>query len=125
VAAVSWIERSVEERLAQAARNGELSAPHLEGKPLADLDRQRADGWWADQFVRRELSHDRRQAAEAAAARARAGFWRATGVAELHELVVAANAAIARANVNLVDADRLVPFDTTDIERRWRTLHPG
>ena len=74
---VSWIERVIEERLAQAAAAGELDAPHLNGKPLPDLDRPREQGWWADQFVRRELSHDRRKVAEAAAAEARAGFWRA------------------------------------------------
>lgn len=119
---MSWIERAVEERLAQAARRGELSVPHLAGKPLADLDEQRPQGWWADQFARRELSHDRRRAAEAAAARARAGFWRAETLDELRERVGAANRAIARANVNLIDSDRLDPFDVADIERRWNAL---
>jgi multidrug efflux pump subunit AcrA (membrane-fusion protein) len=121
---VSWIERVLEERLAQAARTGELSVPHLEGKPLADLDRQRQQGWWAEQFVARELSHDRRKAAESAAASARAGFWRAESVDELRERVGAANAAITTANLNLVDADRLEPFDAREIESRWRALHP-
>lgn len=50
VGVVSWIERSVEERLAKAAANGELRVPELEGKPLADLDQPRNSGWWADQF---------------------------------------------------------------------------
>ena len=71
---MSWIERSVEERLAKAAESGELRAPTLEGKPIDDLDRQRDQGWWADRFVERELSHDRRERAEAAAAAARVGF---------------------------------------------------
>lgn len=121
---MSWIERVLEERLAQAARTGELSVPHLEGKPLADLDRQRQQGWWAEQFVARELSHDRRKTAESAAASARAGFWRAESVDELRERVAAANAAIATANLNLVDADRLEPFGAREIESRWRDLHP-
>lgn len=119
---VSWIERAVEERLAQAARNGELAAPHLEGKPLDDLDRQRPQGWWAERFVERELSHDRRVRAEADAAAARAGFWRTATADELQAAVAAANAAIARANVNLLPADRLDPFDLADIEARWRRL---
>jgi hypothetical protein len=121
---MSWIERVLEERLAQAARTGELSVPHLEGKPLADLDHQRQQGWWAEQFVARELSHDRRQAAEAAASAARAGFWRAESVAELRERVGAANAAITNANINLVVSDRLDLFDADDVESRWRALHP-
>lgn len=119
---MSWIERAVEERLAQAARNGELSTPHLEGKPLDDLDRQRPQGWWADRFVARELSHDRREKALAEAASARAGFWRTATLDELHAAVDAANAAIARANVNLLPADQLEPFDAADIEARWRRL---
>jgi multidrug efflux pump subunit AcrA (membrane-fusion protein) len=116
---MSWVERLVEERLARAAANGELDAPHLEGKPLPDLDRPRGQGWWADRFVQRELSHDRRTVAEAAAAQARAGFWRAATEDELRERVGAANAMIATANLNLIDADRLDPFDWPDIRDRW------
>lgn len=120
---MSWIERTVEQRLAQAARNGELSVPHLEGRPIADLDRQRPDGWWAERFVRRERSHDRRQAALAEAAVARAGFWRAADVDELHARVAATNAELRRVNAGLVDDDVIELFDPADVERRWRELH--
>lgn len=119
---MSWIERAVEERLAKAAAAGELDTPHLAGKPLPDLDRPREQGWWAQQFVRRELSHDRRKAAETAAAAARAGFWRAATEGDLVARVQAANEAIDRANVNLVDADRLERFDLDDICARWTRL---
>lgn len=109
--------------MAEAASSGELDAhPALRGRPIADLDRPRPQGWWAEQFVRRELSHDRRRVAETAAAVARAGFWRAATATELHERVRAANEAIARANVNLVDADRIDRFDPEQIEARWRAL---
>ena len=120
---MSWIERSVEERLARAAADGELETPHLKGKPIADLDRPRQQGWWAEQFVRRELSHDRRVRAEAAAAAARAGFWQAPTIDDLRQRVRDANAAIGHANVNLVEADRLDCFDPGDVEARWRQLH--
>jgi Domain of unknown function (DUF1992) len=119
---VSWIERVIEERLAQAAASGELDTPHLKGKPLPDLDRPREQGWWADQFVRREMSHDRRRVAEAASAEARAGFWRAGSVDELRELVSAANVAIAKANLNLIASDHLPLFDWPDVRDRWTTL---
>ncbi len=119
---MSWIDRMLEERLVRAAAEGELRAPTLEGRPIADLDRPRTPGWWAEQFVRRELSHDRRERALAAAAAARAGFWRADTIEELHVRVRAADAAIVRANVNLVDSDRLDRFDLADVERRWREL---
>lgn len=120
---MSWIERSIEERLARAAAEGELDTPHLTGRPIADLGQQRSQGWWAEQFVRRELSHDRRTTAEAAAAAARAGFWRAPDLAVLRERVRDANAAIAQANINLIDSDRLPLFDVADVEERWHRLH--
>lgn len=120
---VSWIDRILEERLARAAAEGELDAhPALKGKPIGDLHHQREQGWWAKQFVERELSHDRRQIAEHTAAAARAGFWRADSVDELRGLVASANAAIAEANINLVATDRLAPFDLADIETRWVQL---
>lgn len=118
---MSWVERSVEERLANAAAAGELDTPELNGMPL-DLDSHRGQGWWADQFTRRELSHDRRKVAEEAAESAQVAFWRSGDRAELLGLVRDANDAIGRANINLVDADRLPPFDPADIERRWRQL---
>ncbi len=106
----------------RAAEDGELRAPSLEGRPLHDLDRSREQGWWANRFVARELSHDRRQLAEVEAAGARAGFWRAVSPDEVRGRVAVANAAIARANLDLVDADRLTPFDLADVEARWRRL---
>jgi hypothetical protein len=119
---MSWIERVLEERLAQAAADGELSAPRLEGKPLADLHWERPQGWWAQQFVQRELSHDRRVVAVAAAASSQAGFWRCADVESVRDAVRRANDAIARANVNMVDADRLPLFGADDIVERWRRL---
>lgn len=119
---MSWIERALEERLAQAAAAGELDVPHLHGKPLPDLDQQREQGWWAAQLARRERSHDRRTAADAAAAHARAGFWRAATEAELRDRVADANAMIARANINLIESDQLALFDWPDIRDRWRDL---
>jgi hypothetical protein len=118
---VSWVERSVEERLANAAAAGELDTPALKGLQL-DLDTPRGQGWWADQFTRRELSHDRRKVAEAAAGVARAGFWRATSLDELRERVREANESVVRANINLIATDRLETFDRADIEARWRRL---
>ncbi len=118
---MSWVERSVEERLANAAAGGELDTPELKGKQL-DLDTHRGEGWWADQFTRRELSHDRRRVAVEAAEAARVAFWRADDVDVLRDRVRQANEAIARVNINLVEADRLTPFDPADIERRWERL---
>lgn len=114
--------RAVEERLAQAAANGELDTPTLHGKPIADLDRQRPAGWWADQFVARERSHDRRKVADHEAALDRAGFWRCTDVEALRVAVTRANDRIDAANFNMIPADRLDRFDVDDIIDRWRRV---
>lgn len=112
----------VEERLAKAAADGELAAPHLEGKPIADLHWERPEGWWAKRFFERELSHDRRSDALQSAATARAGFWRCSDEASVRDAVLQANAAIDRANVNIVPADQVDRFDLDDIVDRWRRL---
>ena len=116
------MERIVEERLAEAAANGQLAAPALEGKPIADLHWERPQGWWAKRFVERELSFDRRVAAERAAATARARFWRCDDETMVRTAVDTANAAIERANINMVPTDRLPTFDPDDIVDRWRGL---
>lgn len=119
------LSRALEERLAQAAANGELDAPErLRGKPIADLDQPRPPGWWADQFVARERSHDRRAVAEKQAAVARAGFWRCDDLDTLRTSVAAANTAIDAANLKLIESDRLERFDLDDVSERWRRLHP-
>jgi len=121
---MTWMSRAVEERLAQAAANGELDTPdRLKGKPIPDLDRPRAPGWWADQFVARERSHDRRATAESEAAAARTRFWRCEDLDTLRESVTVANEAIDTANLNLIESDRLERFDADDIVARWHRLH--
>ncbi len=118
---MSWVERLVEERLAHAAAAGELDTPTLRGKPL-DLDQPRGEGWWAEQFVKRELSHDRRKTAELVVSQALVRFWQADTIEQLRIFVGEANQAIVRANINLVEEDRLAIFDPGDIEARWRRL---
>ena len=120
---MTWTPRSVEERLAQAVANGELDAPdRLKGKPIADLDRPRPAGWWAEQFVARELSHDRREAAARDAAAARARFWRCDDIEAVRASVAVANAAIDHANLNMIESDRLDRFDVDDVFARWQEL---
>jgi len=120
---MTWTSRSVEERLAQAVASGELEPPdRLKGKPIADLDRPRPAGWWAEQFVVRELSHDRREVAARQAATARAGFWRCGDIEAVRTSVAVANAAIDHANLNMIESDRLARFDVDDICARWREL---
>jgi DnaJ homologue, subfamily C, member 28, conserved domain len=122
---MSWVSRMVEQRLANAAEAGELDGGSLKGKPLPGIDTQRPDGWWAEQFVKRELSHDRRKAALEAAAVARTEFWKAASLGELRDQVITANEAIAKVNINLTDADQIERFDIADVRRRWSRLRPA
>ncbi len=120
---MTWMSRAVEERLAQAAANGELDTPdRLKGKPIADLDHPRPSGWWADQFVARERSHDRRETAVKEAAAARTRFWRCDDIEAVRASVALANAAIDHANLDLIESDRLARFDVDDICARWQSL---
>jgi len=117
------LSRAAEEHLARAVANGELDvSDRLKGKPIADLDQPRASGWWADQFVARERSHDRRSVAEQEAAVARAQFWRCADLNLLRARVAAANVAIDTANLKLIESDRLARFDVDDIVERWRRV---
>jgi len=117
------LSRAAEEHLARASANGELDvADRLKGKPIADLDQPRASGWWADQFVARERSHDRRAVAQQEAAAARIRFWRCDDLDTLRASVAAANVAIDTANLNLIESDRLARFDVDDIVERWRRV---
>ena len=61
---VSWVERLVEQRIAEAIERGELDPGPLRGKPIPDLDQHRPDGWWAEQFVIRERRRLAREDAE-------------------------------------------------------------
>jgi hypothetical protein len=52
------MEFLVERQIREAIERGELDTPTLAGKPIEDLDVQRQPGWWAGQYVERELARD-------------------------------------------------------------------
>lgn len=122
---MSWIDRIVEQQIAEAMARGELDTPErLKGKPL-DLDTQRGDGWWAEQFVRRERSHVLHEESKEELARRRAAFWRAPDRAALTTLVTDANRWLAELNQRLQPADRFELFDPREVADTWRSLHPA
>lgn len=120
---MSWVSLLIEEHLAEEIESGRfVVAERLKGRPIPDIDRHRDDGWWAEEFVRRERSRDRQRIYSAKLRRARAGFWRAATETEVVELVRRANEIVAHANLNLVEAHRLDRFDVDDVVGRWRRL---
>lgn len=119
---MSWIDRIVEQQIAEAMQRGELDTPdRLKGKPL-DLDTQRGDGWWAEQFVKRERSHLLREESLPERASRRAAFWRAPTPTALTELVTDANRWIAGLNQRLLPTDALELFDPREVTETWRSV---
>ena len=120
---MSWVSLLIEEHLSEEIESGRfVVAERLKGKPIPDIDRHKEEGWWAEEFVRRERSRDRQTTYSAKIRRARAGFWRASTETELVELVRRANEMVVHANLNLIEAHRLDRFDVDDVVDRWRRL---
>lgn len=122
---MSWIDHIVERQIAEAMARGELDAPeHLRGKPL-DLDTTRGDGWWAEQFVRRERSHVLREDSLTERAIREAGFSHAATVQELTTLIADANKWIVGVNERLLPADALPLFEPAGAMATWRSVRPA
>ena len=122
VSNVSWIDHIVERQIAEAIARDELEPAHLRGKPL-DLDTQRGDGWWAEQFVRKERSRALREDSMPERAAFPPKFWRAATVRELTEMVAEANKWIVGINQQLLPVDALALFDPRVIIDTWRALN--
>lgn len=121
---MSWIDHIVERQIAEAIARDELEPAHLRGKPL-DLDTQRGDGWWAEQFVRKERSRILREDSVPQRAALLPKFWRAATVHELTELVAEANKWIVGVNQQLLPTDALALFDPREVIDTWKSVHPG
>ena len=121
---MSWIDRVVEQRIAEAIERGELDTPNLRGASL-DLDQQRNDGWWAEQLVRKERSRVRREDSLEERAARQAAFWRAPSMSDVLHLVAEANKWIGSVNQLLLPADALELFDPHDTLATWKRLRPA
>jgi hypothetical protein len=119
---VDFIDRMVESRIAEAIERGDLDPGPLKGKPIEDLDRPRQQGWWAEQFVRRERSALNREAALERVRSWRVQFWRAATIDELRRLVEEVNRWIDRENRRLVAEDAIPLFEADAVEQSWRSL---
>jgi len=112
----------VESRIAEAIERGDLDPGPLKGKPIEDLDRPRQQGWWAEQFVRRERSRLAREEALERITSWRVQFWRAATIADLRVVVGQANTWVDRVNRRLVAEDAIPMFEADEVERSWRSL---
>jgi hypothetical protein len=119
---VDFIDLIVERQIAEAIERGELDSGPLSGCPIADLDTTRQQGWWAEQFVRKERSRLAREEALEELGSWRRRFWRAASEAELVPMVAEANERIAHFNLHLIDVDALPAFDVAKVITAWRSL---
>jgi hypothetical protein len=119
---VGFIDRLVESRIAEAIERGELDPGPLKGKPIADIDQPRRDGWWAEQFVRRERSRLGREDALEEIRSWKLRFQRAATIGELRLVIEDANRWIGRQNERLVAEDALPLFEFGTVEATWRSL---
>ena len=117
--AVDDVELLVERKIAAAIERGELDPGALKGTPIADLDRPRQSGWWADEFVRRERSRFTGEDAAAERGRWERRLARARDVDDLRRRVATANRWIDEVNGGLMTKDVVVRFDAADEIRRW------
>jgi hypothetical protein len=117
---VSFIDAIVERKIAEAIERGEFDAGPLTGKPIPDLDRPRAPGWWAEEFVRRERSHVAREAALGERDAWEHRFRGARTLDELERLRVGADAWVDATNRRLLDHDAFDHFSIEEHERRLR-----
>ena len=117
---VSWIDQIVEQQIAAAIKRGDMDTPeHLRGASL-DLDTQRGDGWWAEQFVRKERSRLLRDDSLPERATRASAFWRAPTINELTGLITDANKWIVSVNQRLQPADRMDLFDPQEVIADWK-----
>lgn len=124
IAGVSWIDHIVEQQIADAIARNELEPAHLHGKPL-DLDTPRGDGWWAEQFVRKERSKILREESLAERAARATRLWRAATVQELTAQLADANKWVVGVNQQLLPAGALDLFDPADVVATWRSARPA
>ena len=119
---MDFIDRLVESRIAEAIERGELDPGPVKGKPIPDIDNPRPQGWWAEQFVRRERSRLAREETLERIGAWRLRFQRATTIDELRRMIAQANGWIDRQNQRLAPDDAVPRFENGAVERAWRSL---
>lgn len=120
---MSWIDLIVERQIQEAIERAALQGGAYHGKPLPDADVQRPQGWWAEQFVRRERSRIVREDHQDDYDAWRPTFWRAGTEGDLDELLLTANRRVADINADLIPEDAFTPFDADAVRSAWRALH--
>lgn len=112
-----------ERRVAEARRDGLFENLPLHGKPIPDLGRQRAPGWWAEQFVAKERNKLKALQLEDHLRSAMPGLWRLGSEEEVVSRVAELNADIDAYN----SVTTLRPRQQLDLKATlstWQRLKP-
>lgn len=110
-----------ERRIAEARAEGLFDNLPGHGKPIADLDRPRPPGWWAEQFVAKERHESARADVETDVRRAMPGIWRCEDEPAVRSAVAEVNAKIADYN-RVTSVAPLARLDIGETLATWRRL---
>lgn len=94
------------------------------GQPIADLDRPRPPGWWANRFLKQERSKLKRAALDERLTRERARVWRLPTEADVRARVDELNQVIAEHNI-VTSLEPRRAFDADETVATWRRLGLG
>lgn len=110
----------VERRIEQAQRAGFFDNLELHGQPIPDLDTERPEGWWADQFLDRDKAQRQLVAVAQGIPLARNTAWREDNHDEVRRKLIRINQNIAEVNELVERRDRLELLDVEAEMATWR-----
>jgi hypothetical protein len=115
------IELIADRRIREAQAEGFFDDLPGSGGRIADLDRQRASGWWAKRTVEHARDRDKAERLRADIKATLTAAWRLSSPDEVRACVDQLNERIATYN-RWTTVERIDTFDPDDIEHRWRDL---
>ena len=110
-----------ERRIADGQADGFFDDLPGHGKPIADLDRPRPAGWWAERFVAKERHGLAREDLLASVRRAMPGIWRLTDAEAVRSSIERLNEDITEHN-RVTSIEPVPPLDPAETIATWRRL---
>lgn len=110
----------VERRIVQAQRAGYFEDLPLRGRPIPDLDSERPEGWWAEEYIRRDRARQRVRDLERDVRRRKALLWQLDDHDDVRRGLLDLNVELTTANDQADRDDRAALIDVEAELRRWR-----
>lgn len=110
-----------ERRVERAREDGLFDDLEGAGKPIADIDRHRPSGWWANNFVKKERSKVKAMQLEEEIRNAKPALWRLPTEVDVIERVGELNERIDQYN-RVTTLQPMAALDITETVGQWRRL---